>query len=261
LVDSLALQRELARFDATLTREQIESIIKASSAQKSKFHASMTDPLAAEGDSLESTLLSLRRAFAENVPETLPVSRVPGGFGNILNRQEFYLDLAKLPQTGVAGIVVLAGKSATEIEALAAQESSAGLAVRYALRELNPFAVVGVDYLSRFTNGELDLYRASEDRGLSPKWLKARATFLDALMRYNTVNGDLTAEQIGGYLFAITPHVRPLEALSMIDCDTNRPLRSPDPVAAASFVRQGREGNSYPLEAIPQTRSISGGRR
>jgi hypothetical protein len=48
-------------------------------------------------------------------------------------------------------------------------------------------------------------------------------------------------------LFAITPHVRPLEALSMIDCDTNRPLRSPDPVAAASFVRQGREGNSYPL--------------
>jgi hypothetical protein len=31
----------------------------------------------------------------------------------------------------------------------------------------------------------------------------------------------------------------------MIDCDTNRPLRSPDPVAAASLVRQGREGNSF----------------
>jgi hypothetical protein len=31
----------------------------------------------------------------------------------------------------------------------------------------------------------------------------------------------------------------------MIDCDTNRPLRSPDPVAAAGFVGQGREGNSF----------------
>jgi hypothetical protein len=198
IVDSLALQREFARFDSTLTQEQIESIVRASSAQKTQLSATLSNVEAAEGDSLEKALLALRRAFDRDAQE-VAVDRRPGGFGNITNRQQYYEELAKLPQTGVSAIVVLAGKSATEIEALAAQESSAGLAVRYALRELNPFAVVGVDYLSRFTNGELDLYRASEDRGLSPKWLKARATFLDALMRYNTVNGDLTAEQIGGY--------------------------------------------------------------
>jgi pimeloyl-ACP methyl ester carboxylesterase len=63
LADSLALQREFQRFDATLTREQIEAVINASSAKKAKVLATLGDAQAAEGDSLEKTLLALRRAF------------------------------------------------------------------------------------------------------------------------------------------------------------------------------------------------------
>ena len=191
LVDSLALQRAFSRLDPSLSQAQIESIIRASSAQKQKSVARSDDPDAAEGDSLEKALFALRLATDEQAQEITP-SRVPGGFGDIGVRQRFYEELAKLPRSIVTGIIDLTGKSTADIKALAQLRDATGIAVRYALRELIPFAVVGVDYAARFANGELDLYDVLGDRGLTESWLEDRAAFARALYDYNTQN------QIGG---------------------------------------------------------------
>jgi VCBS repeat-containing protein len=200
LVDSLALQREFGRLDPGLSREQIELIIQASSAQRTKHRAFLGDPEAAEGDSLERALIALRRALDASAPDELPVSRVPGGFGNIANRQAYYEELARLPQQGGYRIEVLAGRPAAQIAALAGRSDDTGRAVRYALRQLEPFAVVGGDYSAgRFPNGELEFQEATSDRGMSARWIEARARFLEALNRYNIANGGLSQAQIGAY--------------------------------------------------------------
>lgn len=200
IADSLALQREFERLDPSLTRAQIEAIIQASSAQKTKVSATLTDATAAEGDSLERVLISLRKAFDDSAPDELPVSRVPGGFGNIANRQRFYEELALLPQQGEYAIEVLAGKTSGQIAALAKRNDATGLAVRYALLQLDAFAVVGGDYASsRYPNGELDFSTDSSGRGVSAKWIDARSRMLEAVTRYNAANGDLTVAQISGY--------------------------------------------------------------
>jgi len=199
IVDSLALQREFQRLDPTLTREQIEALIKASSAKKAKSVAPLGDSEAAEGDSLEKALLALRRAFDATAVE-VQSSATPGGFGNMENRQSYFEQLAALPQQGTYRIEVLAGRPSGQVAVLAKRDDDTGLAVRYALRQLEPFAVVGADYSSaRFPGGELELRSASSARGMSDKWIEARAKFLEALARYNAANGDLSPRAIGGY--------------------------------------------------------------
>ena len=199
LVDSLALQREFQRLDPTLSRGQIEAIIRASSAQKAKSVAVLGDTQAAEGDSLEKALLALRRAFDASAVE-VQSNATPGGFGNMENRQSYFEQLAALPQQGTYRIKVLAGKPSSEVALLARRDDDTGLAVRYALLQVEPFAVVGADYSSaRFPNGELELGGASSERGMSHKWIEARAKFLEALGRYNAANGDLSLSAIGGY--------------------------------------------------------------
>jgi hypothetical protein len=64
-----------------------------------------------------------------------------------------------ITQYSHAGTVMsLAGSTAVALTVQAQQETSEGLAYRYALKELNPFAVIGVDYSQHNPNGELDLY-------------------------------------------------------------------------------------------------------
>ncbi|MDR2091790.1 MAG: hypothetical protein LBP58_00480 [Azoarcus sp.] len=80
------------------------------------------------------------------------------------------------------------------LEASAEDSSPQGLAYRYALKELNPFAVVGMDYGAHNPNGELDLYDPLMDQGqLTSSWLSDRASMLEALLlRNGTDNTDTT---------------------------------------------------------------------
>lgn len=199
VVDSLALMREFQRLDPGLSQAQIELMIAASSARKARVIAGLSDGNAAEGDSLEKALVALRLAFDPGATE-VPSDAKPGGFGDVANRQKYFEDLAKLPQEGAYRIEVLADKSASEIALLATRTDDTGIAVRYALRELNPFAVVGGNYgSSRFPNGEIDLDRSSTGRGVTDKWIEARSRLLETLARYNAADGDLTVAQIGGF--------------------------------------------------------------
>jgi Ca2+-binding RTX toxin-like protein len=208
LVDSLALMREFERLDPTLTQApadptrpqaRIESLIQASSSRKSKPFAALTDGNAAEGDSLEKALFALRRAFDPQAAE-VRVTFKPGDFGDIVSREEYYRELARLPQEGSYTILPLTDKSASQIVELAKRTDATGLAVRHALLNLYPFAVVGGNYgPTRYANGELDIDTASSGRGVTERWMEARARFLEKLLRYNVADGDLSESEIGAH--------------------------------------------------------------
>ena len=83
------------------------------------------------------------------------------------NREKLHEQLFKLketistfPQAGNLKILPLTSLTEANIVQTALSDSMVGLAYRYALRELNPFAVIGFDYSKFNQNQELNLYSA-----------------------------------------------------------------------------------------------------
>jgi Ca2+-binding RTX toxin-like protein len=88
---------------------------------------------------------------------------------------------------------VLAKTSAESLIQLA--NGSTALAYRYALKELNPFAVVGDNSLYELhnENGELDLYDPIQRTGsLTKEWIKDSTEFLDRKNKQAIADGDIT---------------------------------------------------------------------
>jgi hypothetical protein len=66
------------------------------------------------------------------------------------------------------------------------------LAWRYALQELNPFVIPGIDYSAFNQNGELDLYdREMNPRGMTPEYIAMRAQMLYWRLQYDERGQDL----------------------------------------------------------------------
>ena len=81
----------------------------------------------------------------------------------------------------------LVAQNASLITARAATDTEEGIAYRYALVELNGFALVGADYAPLNGNGELDLYDASTGRGtLTLQYLADRPELLAGMLAANT---------------------------------------------------------------------------
>jgi hypothetical protein len=164
LSDSLALYRLFETLDPALTQEQTKAILDAVSSQGQ--------------DSLENALDTLRTiVFGHDVAPT----QITDDTGAAA-RNDYYSNLQTLSASsefgsivGSAAVIPLTDKSPSAIHSLAQGD----IAYRYALKELNPFAVLGVDY-SRFnTAGELDLIAPATATGnLSDKWLEDRAALL-----------------------------------------------------------------------------------
>ena len=68
------------------------------------------------------------------------------------------------------------------------QNSDKGTALRYALRELNPFAVVGADYTAHNRHGNLNLYSIENPYGMTDTYLQHRAAMLAWKNAINTAN-------------------------------------------------------------------------
>ncbi|MEW6248963.1 MAG: calcium-binding protein [Nitrospirota bacterium] len=131
---------------------------------------------------------ALRKIYLGEVSKT-ESNPATGGFGDIARRNEFYTNLEQvkaqvLPNPG--SLVSLVGLPVNDVEARAVND----IAYRYALKELNPFAVIGVDY-SRFNqNGALDLFDELLGTGtLTQQYLEDRALFLAEKLAVN--QGDL----------------------------------------------------------------------
>jgi len=153
LTDALAVYGLLGGLDTSVSLEQLTPILEAASNRPSQ--------------SLESVVNAVGELFGAGDPVAAD------------NRDGLYRRIQAIehsalyrPDTG------LSVAPAASLAAAVNLDTPAGLAYRYALVQLNPFAVTGFDYAPRNQNHELDLYDQATGTGLSDEYLADRAQFL-----------------------------------------------------------------------------------
>ncbi len=175
--DALAFYDLIATIDPHVEIATISSILEAS--------ATRTDL------SLESGLDALRTLF---LGDRTPTPPGPSGLGD-LNREAYYSNLIALRNSQLSNnsyhISSLAGMPSSAVFSQAKAATPDGLAFRYALRELNPFVVTGVDYQTIHNQDQsLSLYDTTTGEG---DWtsvaLSDRAALLAERILFNTVDG------------------------------------------------------------------------
>lgn len=175
LTDALAVHELFGRLDGGLSVGAIGDILKATSSRPA--------------ERLEAAVNALGRLFLAVAPQ------VAVGDRDALHRAIEDIR-AVLPAAGLT-VVPLTALTAAELHAAAGNPDA--LAARYALRELNPFAVLGADYARFNQNGELNLYDPATGEGaLTAEYLADRAAMLAWLMAgnandrgYGTISGGL----------------------------------------------------------------------
>ena len=212
LTDALALYNLFARLDPAVSVETVGAILKASANRPES--------------TLEATLSALGRLFGKTYPATET------------SRDTFYVNLYDLQandayraRQGGARIESMAGKSADAMKNLATNGDIDALATRYALRALNPFAVLGANYDAFNPEGQLNLYDKATDSGeLTEAYLTDRAKLLawknrdfagdgqqalrsDRIETYQFIDKTLTDAPTGGDL-TLTVVGRQLSAVS-----------------------------------------------
>lgn len=191
LVDSLALVELFQAISPNLDANAIQEIFAASSRQVATGMVGFSG--IAEGDSLEKALDVLREILHPGAPPT-PYGRQTGDFGNMAYRNTFYDGIAEV-QSRINGqtlrIESLVGEPAGTVASKAKQSDSAGLAYRYALKELNPFVLVGADYTTVHNSlGALDLYEFHTGEGTwTRQGLYDRAELLSERLKYMVADG------------------------------------------------------------------------
>ena len=181
LTDALALGAAFEKLDATFTLDHLNTLLSAGASEMPK--------------SLESILDALRRVVAG----TDAVSTQSGDASDSApSRVDYHQKLTDVQehsafksaaQAGTARIRDLTAVSASTI-ARTATSGAEALAYRYALKELNPFAITGLDYNSLHNSGDkqgaLELFKPADGTGqLTEEYLKDRAEFLSGLIKAN----------------------------------------------------------------------------
>ncbi len=186
-VDSLALAERIQEITPTLGREAIERLFAASSSLTGSGFVGVSG--LAEGNSLEEILDGLRKAFDPNATPTL-FGRQTNDFGQLTFRNQFYAHLEELRGKN-ALLVSLVDLSSTEVFAKAKSTTSEALAYRYALRELNPFVMTGLDYETLHNQDHsLDIYDPSTGTGVWTQMaMSDRAELLAEKLRFNLSDG------------------------------------------------------------------------
>ena len=203
LVDSLAVMSVFEKLSldmsTSLGLETAYDILAAGTAEYA-FALLGTDGIA-ERDSLETIVTGLHKLLVGS-DVTLSSDGGVKGFSNLTNREEFYKALDAIDQKIATATALklesLVGKTADDLIRTASGPDSANnsaTAYRYALKELNPFAVIGADYTAHNLNGELDLYVDATGQGtMSSQYLMDRAGLLAEVIEINTQ--DLTRNAI-----------------------------------------------------------------
>lgn len=194
IVDSLALAERIQEMTSTLSRETIERLFSAASSLTGSGFVGVTG--LAEGNSLEKILDGLRKAFDPNATPT-PFGRQTNDFGQLTFRNQFYTNLEELRGKS-AQVISLVDLGSSEVFATAKTTTSEGLAYRYALRELNPFVVTGIDYETLHNQDHsLDLYDSNTGVGVWTQLaLSDRAELLAEKLRFNQAEGVPTSHTL-----------------------------------------------------------------
>ncbi|MBZ0093103.1 MAG: hypothetical protein K8F27_12905, partial [Sulfuricellaceae bacterium] len=121
----------------------------------------------------------IEQKYSELAPgqayEPLPAEGTGGGINHLANTLQIG---AAIGSTGY-GQDVIKIPSTTELVNAAKASNDSGLAYRYALKNLKPVALIGLDYTAKNVHGELDLYDPATEAGnLTDSYLSDRAKFL-----------------------------------------------------------------------------------
>lgn len=165
-----------------------------------------------EAKPLENALDVLRRLVLPEPVSVTPADPSTGGFGNLANRNKFYEGIAAVKTALAGGTVTIeplvelnAQGSAVvrltpaEIKTAALENTDRGLAFRYALKALNPFAIIGADYqgLGHTSNGQLALFDSATGFGeMTDQYLMDRAAFLEAKIELGVLNQEKSTDTI-----------------------------------------------------------------
>ena len=216
IVDSLATQELFQTVAPMLAQAEIEAILSASSNQIASGFVGTAG--IAEGNSLENALDALGKLVVPNYTAT-ESGRQTGDFGSLTFRNPFHANLETLktalagqtyriepfltvPGSGTPGPVLAI--PADVLQSRASENSDRGLAYRYALQNLSPFAVMGNTseshtalYAAHTSNGTLDLYNETDGTGtLTTQYLTDRALFLAEKVALNQLDQDTSSRTI-----------------------------------------------------------------
>ncbi|MDP2811730.1 MAG: hypothetical protein Q8O34_16455, partial [Rhodocyclaceae bacterium] len=176
MTDSLAVYELFGRLDSTLggldganAMAILSPIIEAASATA----ATTLESLAR---ALRKLLTGVDAAIATDDREALYLA---------VKAIRTELDTGPQPGRRVVGLATL-----TAADLQTAANNPDAYATRYALKELNPFAVIGDNSLyTKFNpNHELDLFDTANGAGLNPLWIEDRSTMLAYVLQRNTTD-------------------------------------------------------------------------
>ncbi|MCK6413895.1 MAG: hypothetical protein L6Q55_15945 [Azonexus sp.] len=173
MTDALAIHALYAELFPGLNLGQIGGLVDASGARIA--------------DTLEGALDALRRLLLGGAT---PLTQADDRDALYANLQTLRGNAAYQNLKGAAA-TLLTGLPAGQIATLARADTADGIAVRYALQALNPFAVTAAGYAIHNTGGALDLYNDATGNGaLSDQYLTDRANLLERKLWFSTQDID-----------------------------------------------------------------------
>ncbi len=175
LTDALAVYSLLSQLDPSLSPEAFKSLLNTSAEGTSASLERLVDAIERLLGVDNNLMLSgnRNRDLLYQAIDTIQNGSGKARYQALLDKAIF------IPITSASAIDSLVGK--------ARQTDAEGLAYRYALVSLNPFAVLGADYAGFNANGALELYNSATDSGeITDQYLKDRAEFLVRKTWFNT---------------------------------------------------------------------------
>ncbi len=197
-MDNLALQALVSRMNSALEFPDMTLLYQAASNEIADTQEKLLEALYKAIKGEEVTLTPTVDALWDD-----PVWGLAWiGSGNIDGRRDYYSKLVELENIittkPALHLEILANTSHIEMVNKAKQNDVEGLAYRYALANLNPFAISGDDalYAQANAHGELDLYAPATGEGsVTEQYLKDRAAMLTWVNKINTE--DIQPQTIG----------------------------------------------------------------
>ncbi|RLJ69174.1 hypothetical protein, partial [Sulfurisoma sediminicola] len=191
ILDALAVQSLLERLNPNIGLDGATRLLAAAATDTGRSEENLLDALGRlvldSGDVLSTSMLSTKDVGSGWI--------FPGNFAlraELLKKAvaiDNKITALKAAGTNLA-LIPLISKSVDQLYGLVKNgDGTAGSAqaYRYALRKLNPFAIVGLDYAAHNADGALDLYDEATGTGeLSALWLADRAALLTWRLRANT---------------------------------------------------------------------------
>ena len=210
LVDSLSVQAVMQKLDPSFTQAQFANILEAVSNQAGESDSGQG---VADGNALETVVNALYKAIfnkdaglkgnpngntwyeLDNKDGYTGRNRLHEVLQEIIdklkqdNGQHKYTieplltgkSIASIANQDTATISYAQNSGWKQVGSIyeqALENSKRGLAYRYALREMNPFAVVGADYTEQNKDYSLDLYSAENPHGMTNEYIEKRAEML-----------------------------------------------------------------------------------